>query len=103
MSSSLKTVVWAKRIRIEDSVHTVKLSVPLYKYPAFTVCTESLILFRFARNAVFRVLLINHPVVLGRGLSWPKLAEHEHHQLFTVHSTNEWSVMRQVSLFKADT
>ena len=43
----------------------------------FTVYTESLILLRFARTAVVRLLLINHPIVLGRGLSWPKLAVHE--------------------------
>ena len=48
---------------------------------SFTVSTESLILLRFARTVVFRLLLINHPVVLGRGLSWPKLAVHEHRSI----------------------
>ena len=48
---------------------------------SFTVGTESLILFRFARTAVFRLLLINHTVVLGRGLSWPKLAILEHRSI----------------------
>ena len=34
--------------------------------PCFTVCTEPLILLRFARTAVLRLLLINHSAVLGR-------------------------------------